>query len=470
MGIVYELDLVNSRSQKKYMKTKDLLELSKEKAIEYLEGVDLQSVAPSERALANMERFEEPLPETTSDPKETIELLHEYGSPATVASAGGRYFGFVIGGALPISVGASWIANAWDQCAGVQVLSPIGAKLEEVASSWMLDLLDLDRKSAVGFVTGATMANFSGLAAARHALLKKKGWQVETQGLYGAPEINVVVGEEVHVSVEKALSLLGLGSERVTTVPVDEQGRMLADRLPEMDAMTIVCAQIGNVNSGASDPVKKICELAHKSGAWVHVDGAFGLWARASADHEHLVEGIEAADSIATDLHKWLNVPYDSGVVFCRHSEELRGSMTINAAYIEQDESRQPYFYTPGMSRRARGIEAWASLRYLGRSGLQDLVVRCCRYTKMFEQRLLEAGHEILNNVELNQLVVSFGSDEKTEDIITTLQKEGTLWAGGTKWRGKSGMRISVSSWATSEEDVERSISKILEVAEVFQD
>lgn len=441
-----------------------ILQNAQRYAIEYLDSVKDQQVFPNEESLANMAHFNEPMSENGHSAEETLELLHRFGSPATVASNAGRYFGFVIGGALPISIGANWLASAWDQCAGVKVLSPIGAKLEEVAGSWLLESLQLDPACAVGFVSGATMANFTGLAAARHALLKKKDWQVETQGLYGAPEIKVVVGEEVHVSVEKALSLLGLGSARVTKVPADAQGRMLAEELPELDDMTIVCTQVGNVNSGASDPVERICASARAADAWVHVDGAFGLWARASASHKHLVSGVEKADSIATDLHKWLNVPYDSGVVFCLHSEVLRDAMTINASYIQQDQSRQPYYYTPGMSRRARGIEPWAALRHLGKKGLEDLVDRCCRYARQFAEALKAAGYEVLNEVELNQVVVSFGTDEETQQVIDAIQHDGTLWAGGTQWRGKKGLRISVSSWATTPDDITRSIDKIIEI------
>lgn len=444
---------------------KTILKQTRKNAEQYLAGVNEQRAFPNAQAMANMSHFDEQISESGYSAQETLDLLHRYGSPATVASNGGRYFGFVIGGALPVTIGANWLATAWDQCAGIKVLSPIGAKLEEVCSNWLLEILDLERDSAVGFVTGATMANFTGLAAARHALLKRKGWNVGTQGLYGAPEIKVVVGGEVHVSVEKALSLLGLGSARVIKVPADDQGRMLADQLPELDDMTIVCTQVGNVNSGASDPVAAVCSVAEKAGAWVHVDAAFGLWARASNTHKHLTEGVELADSIATDLHKWLNVPYDSGVVICKHKDLLREAMTIDAAYIQQDLSRQPYYYTPGMSRRARGVEAWAALRFLGRKGVEDLIDRCCAFAQTFTQRFSSAGFSVLNEVKLNQVVISFGSDEQTQAVIDAIHEDSTFWAGGTNWQGQVGLRISVSSWATTSADVELCCDKLIELA-----
>lgn len=399
------------------------------------------------------------------DPGDVIELLDTAGSPATVASTGPRYFGFVIGGSLPAAMAANWLAGAWDQNAGLYVSSPVAARVEEIAASWLLDVLALPESSGVGFVTGATMANFTALAAARHALLSRAGWNVEEHGLFGAPEITVVVGEEVHASMLKALAMLGFGRKRVVAVPVDDQGRMIADRLPRLDARTLVAIQAGNVNSGAFDPASEICARAREAGAWVHVDGAFGLWAAAAPGRARLVKGFSAADSWATDCHKWLNVPYDSGLAIVRDPEHLRAAMTIRAAYLIMGEHREPWQYTPEASRRARGIEIWAALKSLGRKGLAEMIERNCRLASRFADGLRGAGFAVLNDVQLNQVMVSFGDAEKTRRVIAEIQREGTCWCGGTEWHGHSAMRISVSNWATTDEDVDRSLAAILRIA-----
>src|SRR6266704_573775 len=386
---------------------KDLLRTTADRAARYLASLKERSVAPTPEALANLARLDEPFPEHLTDAASVIALLDEVGSPATIGSAGGRFFGFVVGGSLPATVAASSLAAAWDQNAGIVALSPIAARLEEVAMRWLLDVLGLPRAAGVGFVTCATQANFSGLAAARHALLERRGWNVETQGLFGAPPITVVVGEEVHVSILKALTLVGLGCERVIRVPVDSQGRMRADALPPLDDHTLVCLQAGNVNTGAFDPADEIIPRAKAAGTWVHVDGAFGLWAAAAPHRAHLVQGYAAADSWAIDAHKWLNVPYDSGIVIVRDPQDLYAALAVNAPYLVIGETREPEHYTPEFSRRARGIEVWAALRSLGRQGLADLIERTCRHA----------------------------------------------------------MRISVSSWATTDDDVERSLEAMLRVA-----
>jgi glutamate/tyrosine decarboxylase-like PLP-dependent enzyme len=360
---------------------------------------------------------------------------------------------------------ANWLATTWDQNGGLVVTSPTNAALESISLRWAKDVFHLPAQSAGGFVTCATAANFSALAAARHKLLARAGWDVEAQGLFGAPPLTVVVGDEVHASVQKALSLVGLGRDRVVRVPVDSQGRMRLDAFPVVDDRTIVCLQAGNVNSGAFDPVADICKLAHSQGAWVHVDGAFGLWAAAAPARAHLVRGVEDADSWATDAHKWLNVPYDSGLVFTRDPDSLRQAMSIGGAYLAQDEERVPYQYTPDFSRRARGIEVWAALRQLGRSGLADLIERTCRYAGRFSEGLRAAGYSVLNDVVLNQVLVSCGSPERTREVIKRIQQDGTCWCGGTVWQGHTAMRISVSSWATTEADVERSLAAILNAA-----
>jgi glutamate/tyrosine decarboxylase-like PLP-dependent enzyme len=406
-----------------------------------------------------------PLQDEPVEPLEVLRQLDEIASPATVASAGGRYFGFVIGGSLPAALAANLLAGAWDQNAGLQVASPATSALEEICRKWLLSLLGLPAGSGVGFVTGATMANFAGLAAARHALLERQGWDVEARGLFGAPPITVVVGDEVHVSLLKALSLLGLGRERVVRVPVDGQGRMRPDALPSLSAPTILCLQAGNVNTGAFDPAAEIIPVARKANAWVHVDGAFGLWATACPSRSMLAEGIEQADSLATDAHKWLNVPYDSGLTFVREPLHLRAAMSASAAYLIEAGQREPYHYVPEMSRRARGVEIWAALRSLGRSGLAALVERNCSYAARFAEGLHRAGYEVLNQVVLNQVLVSFGDAKRTREVIRRVQEDGTCWCGGTEWQGRTAMRISVSSWATSDVDVERCLEAILRLA-----
>jgi len=431
----------------------------------YLESLKTRRVSPEAGAVAGLARLAGPLPEDPTSPEEVLDLLAECGSPATVATAGPRYFGFVIGGTLPASLAANWMAGVWDQNAGIHVMSPTAAVLEETALQWLVELLGLPQGTGAGFVTGATMANFTGLAAARHHLLNRKSWDVTARGLYGAPEIRVVLGEEAHVSLLKALSLLGLGSGRVERVPVDAQGRMRPEAVPDADGLTILCIQAGNVNSGAFDPAGEIVPRAQAAGAWVHVDAAFGLWALASPKYSHLAAGIEAADSIGTDAHKWLNVPYDSGIAFCRHPEALVGAMSASpAAYLDMMASplREPDSYTPEMSRRARGIEIWAALRSLGKRGLAELVERNCRQARRFAEGLQAAGFRVHNEVLLNQVVVSFGDAERTQEVIRRIQEDGVMWAGSTVWRGKTAMRISVSNWATTEEDVEMSLEAIV--------
>jgi glutamate/tyrosine decarboxylase-like PLP-dependent enzyme len=406
-----------------------------------------------------------PLPEAPADPAEVLALLDDIGSPASVASAGGRYFGFVIGGTLPAALAANWLAGAWDQNAYLQVMSPVAARLEEIVLAWMMELLGLPAGSGAGFVTGTTMANFTALAAARSALLHRAGWNVEEDGLFSAPPLHVVVGEEVHVSLLKALSMLGLGRSRVTRVPTDKQGRMRPEALPALDDRTVICVQAGNVNSGAFDPAGEICARAQEKGSWVHVDGAFGYWAAASPEYAPLLSGAGAADSWAIDCHKWLNVPYDSAVAVVRTPDHLKTAMAMSAAYLTPTAGREPGQFVPEASRRARGVELWAAMRSLGRSGLRELIERNCKQAKLFAHLLRKAGFRILNDVVLNQVLVSFGSDEHTLRVIAGVQSDGTCWCGGTKWHGQAAMRISVSSWATTDNDVERSVAAMIEIA-----
>lgn len=443
-----------------------LLQQTAEQAITYLEHLGERSVAPSAEAIAQLAAFGGSLPEGPDDPHAVLRLLDEFGSPATMAMAGPRFFGFVIGGALPVTVAANWMATAWDQNSALHKVTPATATLEQVALHWLIDLLDLPSGSGGAFVTGATMANFTALAAARHTLLARAGWNVEADGLFGAPPIRVVVGAEAHPTLFKALGLLGLGRNRVVRVPVDDQGRFRVDAMPNLDSMTIVCLQAGNINTGAFDPFAEVCARAHDAGAWVHVDGAFGLWAAATSSHTMLVDGLQQADSWATDAHKWLNVPYDCGLAFVRDPDALRAAMAITAEYLPTaSEQRNPSDYTPELSRRARGVEVWAALRSLGRAGVVGMIERACRHAQRFAAGLTAAGYQVLNDVVLNQVLVSFGDAETTNRVIAAIQADGTSWCGGTVWQGQTAMRISVTSWATTEEDVELSLAAMLRCA-----
>jgi len=443
-------------------KSVEALAEAAERAARYLESLPARPVAPADTRL--LQSLRGPLPEGPCDPLEVVRLLDECASPSTVASAGPRYFGFVTGGTLPAALGAAVLASAWDQNAAFEAMSPAAAALEESAARWTLELLSLPAQSAVGFTTGATMANLAALAAARHAVLARAGWNVEEQGLAGAPGVAVVVGEEVHVSVLKALSLLGFGRARLQRVPVDGQGRMRADAFPSLSGPAIVCLQAGNVNTGAFDPLREICARAHAAGAWVHVDSAFGLWALASPAHARLADGAGLADSWATDGHKWLNVPYDSGLAIVREAQALRAAMASSAAYLATGQ-RDGAAFVPELSRRARGIEVWAALRSLGRSGVAELVERCCRLAQRFADGARAAGFEVLNDVVLNQALVSFGSDERTRRVIEAVQRDGTCWCGGTVWQGRAALRFSVSSWATAEADIDRSLQAVVRLA-----
>jgi glutamate/tyrosine decarboxylase-like PLP-dependent enzyme len=445
---------------------KELLADASARAIRYLESLDSRSVAPMPSAVEQLRTLDEALPAQTTDPAETLRLLDEIGSPATMGMAGPRFFGFVIGGSLPVTLAANWLAGAWDQCTGLYRPTPATAFIEQIALRWLLDILQLPSEASGAFVTGATVANLCALAGARHAVLKQAGWNVEADGLFGAPPITVVVGDEVHPSVTKSLGILGLGRNRLITVPVDEAGRMRADRLPELSGPAIICTQAGNVNTGSFDPIVEICGRAHAAGAWVHVDGAFGLWAAAAPSRAHLAKGIAEADSWATDAHKWLNVPYDCGLAFVRDPLALPAAMAIKAEYLPtESDYRNPADFTPELSRRARGVEVWAALRSLGREGIAELIERNCAQARHFAERLSAAGFEILNEVVLNQVLVSFGDAAKTQRVIQEIQDDGTCWCGVTVWQGRTAMRISVSSWATTDADIDRSVETMIRIA-----
>ena len=443
----------------------DVLEDAYERSRRYLAGLGGRHVGPDRDAVAQLGALAGPLQDGPTDPAQVIGMLDEYGSPATTAMAGPRFFGMVIGGSLPVTTAASWLATAWDQNTGLHVLTPGTAAIEEYAHAWLLDVLGLPPECGTGFVTGGTMANFTALAAARHALHEREGWDVEADGMFGAPPITVLLGEEAHPTVRKSLGMLGFGRTRAIDVPADDQGRMRADALPDVEGPVLIITQAGNVNTGSFDPIGEVCQWARSRKAWVHVDGAFGLWAAAAPARKHLLTGYEQADSWATDAHKWLNVPYDSGIAFVRDSDALRSAMAISAAYLPTEDRREPSHYTPELSRRARGVEVWAALKSLGRSGVADMIERCCAHATRFADKLGDAGYEILNDVVLNQVLVSFGEPETTTRTIAAIQDDGTCWAGGTVWQGRTAMRISVSNWSTTTADVDMSVDAMIRCA-----
>jgi glutamate/tyrosine decarboxylase-like PLP-dependent enzyme len=434
----------------------------------YLETVGSRPVFPRAEDVERLrEALATELPSGQTPAAKVLAFLDEQGSPATVASTGGRYFGFVTGGALPATVAAHVLATAWDQNCFSHTSSPAAALFEEAALRWLREIFGLPANSEGTLVTGATMANFVGLAAARHEVLRRAGWDLPAKGLRESPAIQLVVGEEAHGTIHKVIAMLGFGRATVERVPTDTQGRMLASKLPALRAPAIVCIQAGNVNSGAFDPAAEIVERAHAADAWVHVDGAFGLWVRASEKRAALMAGFEAADSWATDAHKWLNVPYDCGVAFVREREPLRAAMSITGDYLLLGEHRDAIDVTPDSSRRARGIDVWAALSQLGRSGLAEMVDRHCEQARWLAGQLRLAGIEVLNEVVLNQVVVAFGDDVRTKRVVRALQEAGDCWCGGTRWQGREAMRISISSWATTQDDLEISLRSMLEAAKL---
>jgi glutamate/tyrosine decarboxylase-like PLP-dependent enzyme len=461
----------------------DTLRRTTELTIAHLERLDEQPVGrPVDVGLLRA-RLATPLANDPVDPITVIEDLAAAVEPGLVASPGPRYFGFVVGGSQPAPLAADWLTSAWDQNAGLYVLSPAASVVEEVAAGWLVELLRLPAETTVGFTTGATMANFTALAAGRHALLARQGWDVERNGLFGAPELPVVLGDEAHVTIHASLQMLGLGRDRVVRVATDDQGRMRPDALElalaELGRPALVCAQAGNVNSGAFDPLPAIADAVRTNGGWLHVDGAFGMWAAASPALRRHVDGLARADSWTTDAHKWLNVPYDSGLVFVADPGAHQAAMTLGAAYYVETAGaeRDPYNWVPESSRRARGFAIYAALRSLGRRGLADLIERCSALATRFADRLSrEPGFTILNEVVLNQVLVRLAAsgdsaaeaDERTRALVAAIQEDGTLWAGGTTWHGQAAMRISVSNWSTTEADVDRSLDAIVRCARVL--
>ncbi len=449
---------------------KALLQQAAEHAQKYLDEIGKRPVAATIPPDELRRQLGGKLAEHGEAPAEVINLLARVGQQGTVATQGGRYFGFVVGSSFPVATAVDWLVSGWDQNAGLYVLSPLAAVVEQIAGEWLQTLLGIPASWSVGFVTGGAMANFTALATARHYVLRTTGWDVEVKGLFDAPPVTVVASEDSHYSIATAVRMLGLGADRIRRVPTDAQGRMRAGELSKIlndtTGACIVCAQVGNVNTGAFDPIEAIATETAARGAWLHVDGAFGLWASASPSLRHLAAGIERADSVSTDGHKWLNVPYDCGITFCAHPEAHRHTMMLAAAYIKDTASeRDPRAFAPEESRRARAIPVYAVLRTLGPAGVAGLVERCCRHARRFAEGLGAAGYEILNDVVLNQVLVSFGDADKTHRVIAVIQEDGTCWCSGTEWKGRTTMRISVSSWATTDADVERSLEAMLRAA-----
>ena len=443
----------------------ELLRAASEHAIGYAAAIDARHATPTPEAIAALTALDGLLPAGPGDAAATLDLLAAVGGPATIASTGAKYFGFVNGATYPVALGASMIVSAWDQNAALPVMSPVAAKLYDISSRWLNELLGLPSDTEVAFVTGATVANASCLAAARDALLAEQGWDVQSDGLFGAPQITVIIGEKAHSTLRKSLGLVGLGRNRVTIVPADDQGRLQADLLPDptsIEGPVLICAQAGEVNTGAFDPFDQLADWAAAHGsAWLHVDGAFGLWALADPTRADLVEGLTRADSLATDAHKWLNVTYDCGIAFVTRTGSLRRTFAAVAGYLPPDTGFEAMHHTPQSSQRARQVEVWAVLRTLGRSGVADLVQGASDCAEAIAEDLQSCGFQILNDVVLNQVLVRFKDADTTECLIAEIQRDGRIWCGPTQWNGETAMRISVSSWKTTLDDAKEAADVI---------
>jgi len=436
-------------------RSKHLLQLAQEFAYDYLDILQSKEVFPQSKNLELLKNFEEELPIETASPETIIEKLHQFGSPNTVSQSGGRYFGFVNGSSIPVAMATKWLSAAWDQNGGLYYTSPINAKLEDICERWLVDLFDLPKETVAGFVSGTSMANFSALCAARFQLLKNLGWDVNEQGLNGAPAIRIVAHKQVHSSIKKTLALLGYGKKNIEWVESDKQGRVVVDKLPPLDATCLVLLQAGNANTGSFDNFDAVCSIANRAKAWVHIDGAFGLWAAASKKLSHLTKGIHLADSWAVDGHKTLNTPYDSGIVLCKHKDAFISAMQATGEYIVYSDQRDPMLYTPEMSKRSRAIELWATMKFLGRQGMDAIVSQMHTQSLVIKRRLEELDYEIINEVVFNQVLVAYGTNEETKTIVSYIQNSGKAWLGGSTWEGRAVIRISVCSWATTEEDLE---------------
>jgi len=440
------------------MADRNLYDQAKEYAYDYLEKTPTRKVFPSREAIEALEAFDEPVPLMSQNPREILEKLHKYGSPGTVLHTGGRYFGFVIGGTIPVSLAARWLGDFWDQNAGLYATSPIASKLETVTERWLRQLFGLPDNVISGFVSGTTTAVFCALAAARYRVLKQQGWDVNGKGLFNAPEIRIVAGRHAHGAVLKSISMLGLGRDNIEWVDVDQQGRIIPEKLPHLDQNTILILQAGNVNSGSFDPFPEICEKAVRAGAWIHIDGAFGLWAACSEKLNHLTKGFELANSWSVDGHKTLNTPYDCGIVMCNDREALASALHVTGSYLIHGENRDGYSFTPEMSRRSRIIELWAAISYLGRKGIEELVDGLHERSVQFAQEIKKAGFMVLNDVVFNQVLVACRNDDLTMRTLEHIQDSGECWCGSALWFDRTVIRISVCSWATTPDDISRAV------------
>jgi glutamate/tyrosine decarboxylase-like PLP-dependent enzyme len=441
------------------MRDKSIFNQAKEYSFEYADNSLSRNVFPTQEAIEGLKNFDEELPLSPNQPEEVLKQLHKYGSPATVLNSGGRYFGFVIGGTVPTSLAARWLADFWDQNAGLFMTSPVNSKLEIVVEKWIRQLLGLPDSVVSGFVSGTTTAVFCALAAARYRVLKQLDWDVNSRGLFNAPKIRIVAGLQAHGAVLKSISMLGMGKDNIEWVEVDEQGRMIPEKVPELDQNTILILQAGNVNSGAFDPIEDICNKALKAKAWIHIDGAFGLWAACSEKLGNLTKGIEKANSWSVDAHKTLNTPYDCGIVLCNDRDALTSALHITGSYLILSESRDGFSYTPEMSRRGRVVELWAAIKYLGREGIKDLVEGFHERAVQFALEIKQAGFQVMNDVVFNQVLVACENDEITSKTLELVQNSGECWCGSAQWDNRKVIRVSVCSWATTKEDISRSVN-----------
>jgi len=441
------------------LKNNSLLEKANLAAPSYLSEIFERDVFPSDHSLEGLKYFEEKLPDGPTEADAIIEALERYGGPATVATVGGRYFGFVTGSALPIALAAKTLSTVWDQAPAMEILSPIGTKLEQIVEKWLVDLFHLPQGTVAGFVSGTSVANLCGIAAARYHLLKKQGWDINKKGLNGCPKIRIITGKQSHATVVKAITLLGFGTDLIEWVDVDSEGRIVVDNLPKLNENCLLILQAGNVNTGAFDPISDIVLQARNAGCWIHIDGAFGLWTAGVDQLKYLTDGMEHADSWAVDGHKTLNTPYDSGIILCRNAEALSNALHLSGSYIVKSESRDGMFYTPEMSRRSRIVELWACLKYLGREGIDEMVLNMHNRAKQFSVELAEInGFEVLNDVVFNQVLVQCESDVITELTMKHIQELRDCWVGGSMWEGKRAIRVSICSWATTAADISRSV------------
>ncbi len=441
------------------LKSKDIFEVAKNYAFQYLDETETRDVYPSQENIQKLQDFNEILPDKSSKPEDIIKQLHTLGTLGTVNHTGGNYFGFIIGSATPVSLATKWLTDVWDQCGGLFVSSPINASLELVCEKWLKEILNLPKNTVAGFVSGGSMANFSALAAARFHILKQQGWNVNKKGLSGAPKIRLITHNQIHASIKKNLVLLGFGDECIEYISSDDEGRIVVEELPILDNSCIIFLQAGNANSGSFDNFETVCEMANKAKSWVHIDGAFGLWVAASKSLSYLTKGIEKADSWALDAHKTLNVPYDSGIVLCKHATSMANALQASGDYIiYSDTKRDPMLYTPEMSKRSRVFELWATLKYLGKNGIDAMVTSFHERAVQLAEGLNKEGFEILNEVVFNQVLVGLETDEKTTKMLSSIQNSGKAWLGGSLWKGRTVIRVSVSSWRTSYKDIVNTI------------